>query len=117
MISRTVLQRISFGANRRPLETRARVAQSLSHNVARKRTNGRSETALAPVPKRCTNTHPILRVSFGLCYRRITLRDLSTIRTVTRPVIWREQANARFHPRLGPVMWVPVGLWTIRQCR
>jgi hypothetical protein len=47
-----------------------------------------------PVPKRCTNTHPILRVSFGLCDRRITLRDLSTIRTVTRPVIWPEQANA-----------------------
>ena len=47
-----------------------------------------------PVPKRCTNTHPILHVSFGLCDRRITLRDLSTIRTVTRPVIWREQANA-----------------------
>jgi hypothetical protein len=68
--------------------------ESLSHNVARKRTKGRSETALVPVPERCTNTHPILRVSFGLCDRRITLRDLSTIRTVTRPVIWREQANA-----------------------
>lgn len=65
--------------------------ESLFHNVARKRTNGRSETALVPVPKRCTNTHPILRVSFGLSDRRITLRDLSTIRTVPRPVIWREQ--------------------------
>ena len=81
---------MSFGTNRLGLAW----PESLSHNVARKRTNGRSETALVPVPKRCTKTHPILRVSFGLCDRRITLRDLSTIRTVTRPVIWREQADA-----------------------
>jgi len=55
-----------------------------------------------PVPKRCTNTHPILRVSFDLCDRRITLRDLSTIRTVTRPVIWREQALPLMEREGGP---------------